>query len=125
MRSAADGFREVLTNASLKIYQGRPACLSLTLSVLTSPPKQRYHLGTMIRTQISLTEEQMHRLRSEAKRRGISLAALVREAVDAQVGDDEWDARKRRAMEIVGAFHSGRSDISERHDIYLDPDYEP
>ena len=79
----------------------------------------------MIRTQISLTEEQMHRLRSEARRRGISLAALVREAVYAQVGEDEWEARKRRAMEVVGAFHSGRSDISERHDTCLDPDCEP
>ena len=79
----------------------------------------------MIRTQISLTDEQMRRLRAEAGRRGISLAAVVREAVDASVPADDWEERKRRALEVVGGYGSGHSDISERHDLYLDPDYEP
>lgn len=79
----------------------------------------------MIRTQISLTDDQMRRLRAEAARRGISLAAVIRDAVDARVPADDWQDRKRRALEIVGRYDSGHSDISENHDLYLDPDYEP
>ena len=36
----------------------------------------------MIRTQISLTEDQMRRLRHEARRRHVSLAAVIRDAVE-------------------------------------------
>lgn len=79
----------------------------------------------MIRTQISLTDDQMRRLKAEARRRGISLAALVREAVDARLPADDWQDRKRRALEVVGRYDSGRTDISEHHDLYLDPDFEP
>jgi hypothetical protein len=78
----------------------------------------------MIRTQISLTEEQMKALRREAERRGVSVASIVRHAVDAELGGDREELL-RRAIDVMGKYASGRSDISENHDLYLDPDYEP
>jgi hypothetical protein len=78
----------------------------------------------MERTQISLTLEQMRRLRRASTQRGVSMAHLIREAVDAYVPDAEADreARVRRAFAAAGQFHSGVSDLSERHDDYLAED---
>jgi predicted DNA-binding protein len=45
-------------------------------------------MSTVIRTQISLTEEQMDRLRRVARRRHTSIAAIIRDAVDATVTED-------------------------------------
>lgn len=72
----------------------------------------------MIRTQISLTEDQMRRLRSEAYRRRIPIAQVVREAVD-QLVPDESDERRvkfRRALAAAGRFRSGTGDLARRHD---------
>ncbi|MEP7378123.1 MAG: ribbon-helix-helix protein, CopG family [Chloroflexota bacterium] len=72
----------------------------------------------MIRTQISLTEDQMRRLRSEARRRRVPIAEVVREAVDRLVpgGGDERRLRFERAMAAAGRFHSGTGDLASRHD---------
>lgn len=70
---------------------------------------------------ISLTLEQHERLRGEAKRRKTTVASLVRRAVD-EVYPNDLERRRelhRRSLEVVGKFHSGRTDISERHDDYL------
>jgi len=78
----------------------------------------------MIRTQISLTEAQMRRLRREATARGTSIAAVIRDAVD-QVVPDEREAvraRRERALAIIGAFASGERNTSERHDEVLGED---
>ncbi len=79
-----------------------------------------YH-GGMIRTQISLTEDQMRRLRRVASERGTSIAALVRDAVDRTVPDEAQDLleRQQRAFALAGAFASGHSDTAERHDDVL------
>lgn len=78
----------------------------------------------MERTQISLTQAQMRRLRRASVQRGVSMAHLVREAVDAYVPDVEADrdALVRRALAAAGRFSSGRDDIGERHDDYLAED---
>jgi hypothetical protein len=71
----------------------------------------------MERTQISLTSAQARELRRLARKRGTSMAALIREAVDRTYGGGTADeARWQRALESVGGFRSGRSDVSERHD---------
>lgn len=72
----------------------------------------------VIRTQISLTEEQMHRLRAEARRRRVPIAAVVRDAVDRMVPLDPGDrvARFRRALSAAGRFDSGTGDVAARHD---------
>jgi anti-sigma factor RsiW len=75
----------------------------------------------MIRTQVSLTEEQMRRLRNEARRRHISLAAVVRDAVD-QVVPDEDRQRSHRIdalLEVAGSAASGTGDVAQRHDEVL------
>jgi hypothetical protein len=75
----------------------------------------------MIRTQISLTEDQMRRLRAEARRRRVPIAAVVRDAVDRTLPVDPGDreALIQRALAAVGGFHSGTGDLSERHDEIL------
>ena len=73
------------------------------------------------RIPIGLTDSQHARLGREAARRKVSVAALVREAVDATF-PDELAARRTarlRSSAALGAFDSGRSDISERHDDVL------
>ncbi|MGH9167878.1 MAG: ribbon-helix-helix protein, CopG family [Acidimicrobiia bacterium] len=73
----------------------------------------------MIRTQISLTEEQMQRARRRAARRGVSLAALVREALERLLEDSSAEHRRARAKQAVGGFRSGHTGTSERHDEVL------
>jgi hypothetical protein len=82
----------------------------------------------MERLQVQLTRAQADRLREQARLRGVSIAALVRESVDAAFRDalqapspeDRW----RRSRAAVGRYGSGTSDpVSERHDEYLDEIY--
>jgi hypothetical protein len=72
----------------------------------------------MIRTQISLTEEQMQRLRAEAQRRKVPIAEVVRDAVDRALPADPGNRRvlMDRLLAASGRFHSGTGDISVRHD---------
>lgn len=72
----------------------------------------------MVRTQISLTDDQMRRLRAEAHRRRVPIARVVREAVDRALPVDPGDrrARFRRAVSAIGAFDSETGDIAARHD---------
>lgn len=75
----------------------------------------------MVRMQIQLTVEQLSGLRAVAKREGISQAEVVRQALDAYVPRHASDpsAARERFRSLIGAFHSGESDVSERHDDYL------
>jgi hypothetical protein len=75
----------------------------------------------VLRIQSSLTEDQMKRLRAEAKRRGISVAAILCDALEARVRVGEWETRKRRALEVVGAYRLSHTDVGVNHDLYLDP----
>jgi hypothetical protein len=74
----------------------------------------------MIRTQISLTEEQHTRLQRKARQRGVSMATLIREAVEVVLPDDDGvRERRRRAFALAGAFRSGRHDTAATHDDAL------
>lgn len=78
----------------------------------------------MIRKQVQFTERQAARIQREARRRGVSESAVIREAVDRSMGgpagptDEQW----KGALSVVGIGRSGRSDISEEHDRYLADD---
>ncbi len=76
----------------------------------------------MVRTQIQLTEEQSRSLKSLAARRGVPVAELIRQSVDSyirsSIGVDDQE-RRRRAIDAVGKFRSGQTDVSADHDRYL------
>jgi len=78
----------------------------------------------MERVQIQLSAEQLAALRRRSGSTGRSVAALVREAVGQWIAaDDQAPERTRRierAFKVVGRFRSGRGDIAEAHDRYLD-----
>lgn len=77
----------------------------------------------MVRTQIQLSEDQASGLKRLAAERGVSMATLVREAVDRTLSETDWQARRRRALAVVGKYRSGRTDIARDHDRYLVEDY--
>jgi predicted DNA-binding protein len=81
----------------------------------------------MVRTQIQLTEEQSRRLKASAARQGISVAELIRRGIEAALGKESAlseEELSRRAIQAAGKFHSGRSDVSRRHDEYLGEAYQ-
>lgn len=80
----------------------------------------RRYYDAMIRLQVQLTEAQAAALRRLAQRRGVSIAALVREAAQALIERGELEADPRaRAREVVGRYSSGRGDIAREHDREL------
>lgn len=78
--------------------------------------------GMLHRTQIQLTGAQVAALKAVAARRGMSMAAVIRDVVDdlvqqqAAVGTGR---RVQRALAAVGRFGSGQRDVSRRHDAHL------
>ena len=74
----------------------------------------------MIRTQISMTEEQGEALRRVAATRRISQAAVLRDALDLVVAGEERTRRIDRARRALGSFSSGYTDTSAEHDSALD-----
>jgi hypothetical protein len=79
----------------------------------------------VIRTQIQLTESQARALRAMASARGVSMAELIRQSLGVLLEEEESarSDQRRRALAAVGRFHSGQSDVSERHDDYLAEDF--
>jgi predicted DNA-binding ribbon-helix-helix protein len=70
----------------------------------------------MHRTQISLEPEQYERIRREARRRGVSLAALMRELVEARYRSGGRSARGRTAaLERVAGIGRGTGRAVGRH----------
>ncbi len=77
----------------------------------------------MVRIQISLTEQQMKSLREVAAARGVSMAALVREAVGRLLADRHHEAMMERLKAAAGRYSSGPPDVGVNHDKYLDEAY--
>jgi len=76
----------------------------------------------MIRTQIQLSQSQMQQLKDLARRRGVPVAALIREGADLVIrssGTVNEEQRRRRAMAAAGRFHSGHKDLAGAHDRHL------
>lgn len=77
-----------------------------------------------LRTQIYLEPAQHAALLKEARRRGISLAGVIRELVDEHLlARDERapgaEERREAALGLIGLGRSGLSDVSARADHYL------
>lgn len=78
----------------------------------------------MVRTQIQLTQEQAEGLRRLASARGVSMAELVREAVEHILEANRRALLWERALSVVGKYAdpAGES-VAEDHDRYLDDAY--
>ena len=74
----------------------------------------------MVRTQVQLTEAHWARLKAKARAEGVSLAELVRRAVERFLEDEGYEEKARRALPALGRFASGQGDVSEAHDRYLE-----
>jgi predicted transcriptional regulator len=73
----------------------------------------------MVRTQIQLSEDEAAAVKRLASERSVSMAAVIRAAVDHYVQRESGvsiEERWRRSLAAVGGFHSGRSDLSQTHD---------
>lgn len=73
----------------------------------------------MVRTIIQLPEDQAVALERAARRRGVSKAAVVREALAMLLAREGGDPVVERAMRAAGSGASGVHDLAERHDDYL------
>jgi hypothetical protein len=73
----------------------------------------------MVRTQIQLDEEKADALKRLAAQRGVSVAALIRDGIDRVLADVDWERKLARALEVVGKYRSGLTDLSENHDEYF------
>ncbi len=76
----------------------------------------------MLRTQIQLTEAQAEALKRLAATRHLSVAELIRQAVDRMIKSTvfvDMEERRKRAIEAAGRFSSKLKDLSEKHDEYF------
>jgi Ribbon-helix-helix protein, copG family len=75
----------------------------------------------MIRTQVQLTDKQAELLRQRSKRENVSIAELVRQAIDAFTRAEPSSGRelRERAISAAGRFASGVRDTSSKHDDAL------
>jgi Arc/MetJ-type ribon-helix-helix transcriptional regulator len=75
----------------------------------------------VVRTIVQLPEQQAAALERAARQRGISRAAVVREALDQLLNPEKADEEQalRRALAAAGSIASGLPDLGERHDHYL------
>jgi 16S rRNA U516 pseudouridylate synthase RsuA-like enzyme len=76
----------------------------------------------MVRTQIQLTEEQARKVKKMAAHRGVPMAEVIRDAIEGAIRSETSAVpgdRRKRALDIVGKFRSGKTDVSKRHDAYL------
>jgi Ribbon-helix-helix protein, copG family len=69
----------------------------------------------MKRTTVMLPDEVLARLRHESRRRGVSVAEIVREAVDVHVPEPRTGGR----LSFFGVGEGGPADASERVDEYV------
>lgn len=69
----------------------------------------------MKRTTVKLPDDLDARLRHEAGRRGVTIADLTREAIEAHLGTQ----RGKRTLLAAGAGRSGQHDVSIRIDEIL------
>ncbi len=76
----------------------------------------------MIRTQIQLRDEQVVRIKEIANQEQVSMAEVIRQAVDHWLETAAPMSRKerwQRSMAVIGKYSSGLADLSENHDEYL------
>ena len=78
----------------------------------------------MRRMQVQLRQDQIAALRSESTNSGLTVAALVRQALDDWIARNDRKDRWQRALALLGTAHSGLGDLAENHDYYLAEDFD-
>ena len=76
----------------------------------------------MHRTQIQLSEYQADALKLAAASDGVSMAELIRRSIDAWISRSPTPSKEERLTRLralAGRFHSGRSDVSSKHDVHF------
>ncbi|HVF73622.1 MAG TPA: ribbon-helix-helix protein, CopG family [Acidimicrobiales bacterium] len=66
-----------------------------------------------VRIEARLTDDQARAVQVAAAARGISIAEVIREALDQHL---TTHSRRQRAVRAIGGYRSGRTDISISHD---------
>jgi Arc/MetJ-type ribon-helix-helix transcriptional regulator len=89
-------------------------------SIVMTPPDLRDIVVDVVRTIVQLPEQQAAALERAARRRGVSRAAVVREALAGLLEPEEVaeDEALQRALSAAGCFDSGIPDLARRHDDY-------
>ena len=81
----------------------------------------------MVRTQIQLTEEQADLVKRIAAERHVSMAKVIREALDRSLRSGSnvlsHEDRVHRAIDAAGRFRSGTADGPTNHDRHLTEAY--
>jgi hypothetical protein len=75
----------------------------------------------MVRTQVQLTDEQSRAVKRLAAERGVSIAEIIRESVDAFVrarGAPTREEILQRTLTAIGALRGGPRDLARNHDKY-------
>jgi hypothetical protein len=76
----------------------------------------------LLRTQVQLTESQLHALRQLSGKTGRSIADLIRQGIDqylASSHEPTQEERRERAVRVAGMFASGVTDVSADQDRHL------
>ena len=77
----------------------------------------------MVRTQIQLTEKQARLVKQIAADRHVSMASVIREALDrslpSHTNELSQEDRIRMAVNAAGRFRSGSADGATEHDRHL------
>jgi hypothetical protein len=66
----------------------------------------------MQRLMIQAEPELVERAKRRASERGVSVAQVVREAIEHELGPAQNEERVQPPLTCIGAFRSGRSDLS-------------
>ncbi len=76
----------------------------------------------MVRKQIQLTDKQAEAIKKMSSQMNLSIAEIIRRGIDSYIrayGAISQEERRQRAIKSAGQFHSGKTDLSEKHDMYL------
>ncbi len=78
----------------------------------------------MIRVQVQLTPGQAEKARNAAHERGVSVAALVREAIDAYLSEpSSREHAWQQALSVVGKYRDDGRGVAVEHDRFLEDAY--
>jgi len=82
------------------------------------------HRDGMIRLQVQLTPAQARSVKEIAHERGMSVAAVIREAIDRFVAEPaSGDAIWQEALSVVGKYRGDGRNVAVEHDRYLEEAY--